>query len=445
MQIYEDMHIERLAFGGDGVGHLPDGRVAFVAGACPGDTADVAAIEDKDSYVRGRIARLVRPGAKRVEPACPLAADGACAGCPWAHIGYETQLLWKRQALVDALTRIARFDGMRVAQVVQPIVASPRAWGYRNKVEFSCGTDAAGRRALGMHGRDGSFHPVQRCLLAPERFQSAPKALTGALRYVLGDTFSAVERVGLRVANGTGDVELAVWMPPGRFPRQMAAQVLKDALQTKGAGVVRVLVKGPAKQRKTSGVEVLAGRGCWREKLDGRVLKLSAPSFFQVNTQGAQALVDLVRAGLDPDGTDVVADLYCGAGTFTLPLAADSLLVHAVEMEGSSVRDLRRNLADGGLKAHVVGGDVARELGRLGRLDKAVVDPPRAGLDASVVDALAASEAKRIAYVSCNPSTLARDVQRFEETGYELVRATPVDLFPQSYHVETVAVLAARA
>ena len=395
----------------------------------------------KDRYIRGQIARLVHNGAKRVEPACPLAADGSCAGCTWAQVGYETQLLWKRQALVDALERIAGFDGMRTAQVVHPIVASPCEWGYRNKVEFSCGTDAAGKRTLGMHGRDGAFHPVQRCLLAPKRFQSVPKALSGALRYVLGDAFSTVERVGLRVAHGTSDVELAIWTPPGRFPRQMAAQVVKDALGTKGASVVRVLVKGPAKQRKTSGVEVLAGRGFWQERLDGRLLKLSAPSFFQVNTKGAETLVKLVRAGLEPDGTDVVADLYCGAGTFTLPLARDALLVHAVEMEGSSVRDLRRNLHDNGLKAHVVGGDVARELGSLGHLDKAVVDPPRTGLDASVVNALAASRAERIAYVSCNPSTLARDVRRFETLGYRLMEATPVDLFPQTYHVETVAVL----
>ncbi len=439
MQIYEDIRIERLAFGGDGIGHVPDGRVVFVPGSCPGDTVDVRALAEKDSFVRGCIERLVRPGAKRVEPACAYAAAGACAGCPWSHIAYETQLSWKRQALVDALGRIAGLDGTRISQVVQPIAPASREWGYRNKVEFSCAADARGRHALGMHGPDGAFCPVEKCLLAPERFNGAPKTLAGALRYALGESFAGVERVGLRVASHTGDVELAIWTPPGRFPRKLVAQVAQDALKAKGAGVVRVLVKGPVEQRRTSGVEVLAGRGSWREKLDGRVLKLSAPSFFQVNTPGAEKLVGLVMEGLAPSGIDVVADLYCGAGSFTLPLACASLLVHAVEMEGSSVRDLRRNLKDAGLDAHVVGGDVARELPSLGRLDKAVVDPPRAGLDAAVVDALAASGASRLAYVSCNPTTLARDAKRLAGHGFTLERATPVDLFPQTYHVETVA------
>lgn len=439
MQIYEDIRIERLAFGGDGIGHLPDGRVVFVALTCPGDTVDVRALVEKDSFVRGRIERLVRPGAKRVAPACAHAADGTCAGCPWAHISYETQLAWKRQSLVDALGRIAGLDASRISQVVQPIVPSAREWGYRNKVEFACGADARGKHALGMHDADGAFHAVDACLLAPERFRGAPKALTGAMRYALGETFASIERVGLRVAATTGDVELAIWSPPGRFPRKLAAQVAKDALGAKGAGVVRVLLKGTPKQRKTSGVEVLAGRGCWREKLAGRELKLSAPSFFQVNTKGAEQLVRLAMEGIEPSGIDVVADLYCGAGAFTLPLADAALLVHAVEMEGSSVRDLRRNLSDNGLSAHVVGGDVARELPSLGRLDKAVVDPPRGGLDASVVDTLAASGASRIVYVSCNPTTFARDAKRLEGLGLRLVKATPVDLFPQTYHVETVA------
>ena len=430
MQLYGDIRIERLAFGGDGIGHLPDGRVVFVAGTCPGDTVDVRATAEKGSFVRGRVEHLVRPGAKRVVPACAYATDGTCAGCPWAHISYETQLAWKRQSLVDALGRISGLDGTRISRVVQPIVPSAREWGYRNKVEFACGAGPRGKRALGMHGADGAFHVVDSCLLAAERFRGAPKALAGAMRYALGEAFEGVERMGLRVACGTGDVELAIWSPPGRFPRKLAAQVAKDALGAKGAGVVRVLVKGPLKQRKTSGVEVLAGRGSWREKLAGRELKISAPSFFQVNTAGAEQLVRLVMEGAEPSGIDVVADLYCGAGAFTLPLAADALLVHAVEMEGSSVRDLRRNLSDNGLDAHVVGGDVARELPSLGRLDKVVVDPPRSGLDASVADALAASRASRVVYVSCNPTTLARDTKRLEELGFCLEKATPVDLFP---------------
>ena len=185
---------------------------------------------------------------------------------------------------------------------------------------------------------------------------------------------------------------------------------------------------------------MLAGKGYWEEKLLGLTYKVSAPSFFQVNSDQAETMIKLVMKGLIIDQGSYCADLYCGAGTFTLPLAEHAREVFAVESQASSVRDLRRNLEINDLFAEVIGGDSARELPELGELDGLVVDPPRVGLAESGPGDIAATGVKRFAYVSGNPSTWARDVARIEEQGYQLTRATPVDLFPQTYHIETVSI-----
>ena len=225
--------------------------------------------------------------------------------------------------------------------------------------------------------------PVEECLLLPEKYRRAPKALGGALRYIAGEQDLGLTRVALRVGANTRDVEVALWGAPGPFPRRPVATTLGQALRT--TSLVRVLVKGPAKERKIAGVEVLSGKGAWRERLLGTTMTVSAPSFFQVNTRAAESLVSLALEALGADGSDRVLDLYAGAGTFTLPLAEKAGEVVAVESASSAVRDLRRNLEDEGLWADVIGGDAGRELPAIGHIDLALVDPPRAGLHAEAV------------------------------------------------------------
>lgn len=435
----ETIEIEGLAYGGDGVGHLADGRVAFVAGAFPGDTVRACLTEDRGRFARGHVGEVLSGADARVTPPCKLAATQACGGCPWACLSYESQLRWKRQSLVDALMRIAGLEAAFVEESVPACRPSKRQWNYRNKVEFEAGLDVAGRFTLGMHARGGSFVPLASCQLCSKKLEKAPRALTGALRYAAGKADLGIERVGLRYSERTGSAEVALWGSPGRFPRANVAKVLPDALPLKRIGVTRVLLKGTAKERKVSGTEVLAGRGFWTERLGEHSMALSAPSFFQVNTPGAETLVELVLEALEVDGLDSVLDLYSGAGTFTLPLAERAQSVAAVEMAGSSVRDLRRNLEHEGLFADVIGGDVGRELKSLGTVDKVVVDPPRSGLGETAVRGLVGCAPRAMAYVSCNPTTLARDAKALAASGYRLRKATPVDLFPQTYHVETVA------
>lgn len=430
----ETITIERMAYGPEGIGHLENGKTVFVEGAVTGDTVAVELTEDKPRFARGRAVEVLEPSPQRAAVPCPA----GCGGCPWAPLAYEAQLAAKRDAVISALVRTAKLPAERAEDLVAACVPSKRQWGYRNKLELACGTDAAGRLVLGMRaaGTD-QLVPLESCPLAHRNIEGAPKALRGALRYLSGADDLGIFRVGVRGSLRTRDVEIALWTTPGAFPRAAAAKTLGSAL--KNTSLVRVVAE-PGRARKVKKVEALAGKGCWEEELAEERFLISAPSFFQVNTAQAEKLIDLVLEGLQVEEGDYVADLYSGAGTFSLPLAAAGAEVVAVESAGSSVRDLRRNAERAGVDIEVVGGDAARELPELGELDALVVDPPRAGLAPGVVDSIAAAAPRRVAYVSCDPQTWARDVALFEAAGYRLVRATPVDLFPQTYHVEVVSI-----
>lgn len=428
-----EVDIESLAYGGDGVGRLPDGRAAFVALSAPGDRVAVEVVEERDRFVRAKVLEVTRASDDRVAAPCPY--FGACGGCTWQHVSAAAQLDAKRRALVDALARIGRVEAAE--ELVAPTVSSGSRYGYRNKIEL-VHDHTSTRPSLGFHrAHSDQVVRVDECLLLPKKHRKAPKALGGALRYLAGDGDLGLRRVGLRCGANTRDVEIALWTEPGPFPRAAAARTLGQAVQS--TSLVRVLTKGPSKERRVSGVEVLSGKGHWKERLGGFTFAVSAPSFFQVNTPAAESLVSLVMEGLAPDGSDRALDLYAGAGTFTLPLAESAGEVVSIEAAGSAVRDLRRNLEANAGWSEVIGGDAAREIAALGHFDVVVVDPPRSGLDAAVIAALASNRPRKLAYVSCDPTTLARDTARLVEEGYRLTSATPVDLFPQTYHVETVA------
>ncbi len=426
-----ELVIESLSHGSDAVAHAPDGRAVFVRGGCPGDLVTARVSAEHPRWLSATVVEVLTPSADRVAPPCPF--FGECGGCQWQHVAYPVQLQAKRQAVADSLARIAKIDTL-----VTGAVPSPAAYGYRNHIELRVGT--AGRRTVVGYSALGEDRlvPVDSCLLLPERHQKAPDAIGGVLRYLARDPRAGtVSRVGLRVAAHGGDVEVDVWTPPGPFPRKLAGRAFTDA--TCAATVTRVMVRESGK-RDVAGVEVLSGPGAWRESLAGFSFLVSAPSFFQVNTPVAEDMVRLVTSALQAGPSDRVLDLYAGVGTFTLPLAAAGADVVAVEGNGSAVRDLRRNLEDNGLDADIAPGDATRALAKLGAFDLAVVDPPRAGMHADALEALVFTSPRRLAYLSCDPATLARDARALVDAGYTLREVTPVDLFPQSYHVESVAV-----
>lgn len=432
------IEITGMTHGPAAIGRGADGKVVFVEGGVPGDVLEVEVTKEAASYSEATISHVVEAGPARVTPACPF--QPVCGGCPWMHLSYPAQLEAKRADVVSQLARVGGVERARAEALVGPCVASKREIGYRNKLELAAGRDAAGRFQLGFHQRSGGLTATPKtCLLGASGIEKAPGALRGALSYLQGQHDLGIFRVGVRRSVRTRETEVALWTAPSSFPRKMAADTISSAL--KCTSIVRVLADEGA-ARKVKKVEVLSGKGSWGEELADKHYRVSAPSFFQVNTPQAEKMIDLVIDGLEVDEGSIVADLYCGAGTFTLPLAQRVETVFAVESAASSVRDLRRNIEGLDIDVEVIGGDSARELPELGQLDALVVDPPRSGLAKGVAESIAASRAQRVAYVSCDAATWARDVARFANAGYELVRATPVDLFPQTHHVETVSILA---
>lgn len=454
-----------MGYGADAIAHASNGKTLFVQGGVPGDVLKVAILQEKKTYAKARVASIISPSPERV---LKLPEDAVCSGGTWANLSYSAQLRAKRDNVADALRKNAKMDAAHIDEVLQDIIGCESEWGYRNKVELAAFRDAGGRFCLGSHEMAGANNiALKKAPLANRLIDTAPKALTGALRYLQGNDDLGIYRVGVRGSIRTKSIEVALWTPPSSFPRSFAAKTIKDAIGA--TSIVRVLAE-PGSARKVKKVEVLEGSGYWRESMgwkmprirssfarvtqdekDGKAsieheqhrrfdYRVSAPSFFQVNTAQAEVLVGLVLEGLGDVAGQRIADLYSGVGAFSLPLAEAGADVSAIEIAGSSSRDLERNAQSSGLDVDVICDDAALALGELGALDALVVDPPRAGLEDGVADLIARTRAERVAYVSCDPQTFARDVLRMKDAGFDLVSVVPVDMFPQTYHVECVGI-----
>ena len=427
--------ITAMTYGPDGLARKEDGKAVFVSGGITGDVVEARIVEEGASFARAICDEVLEPSPSRTESACPYA--GVCGGCPWAAMRRDAQLAAKEDNLRSTLSRIGRFTPEEVDELVKPIRHAKDAWGYRNKIELAP-VHRNGKFFLGMHGRNpDDVIRVDACPLFDKKFPKALKGVAGALGYLGNSRDLELERVGIRASRRTKALEVALWTPTGGFPRGQVSRVLADSLNP--TSVVRVMSKGDRRARKIAGVESLLGEGSWTERIGREEMRLSAPSFFQVNTAAAEILIELVLEALQPQEHEVAIDLYCGAGTFTLPLARRCEYVAAVEAYGPAVRDLRRNLEIAHLdNVDVIGGDAVREFPDEDA-DVLVVDPPRAGLAAEAIALIASTSARDVAYVSCDPATLARDLRRFADEGtFVPVSATPVDLFPQTYHCETV-------
>ena len=429
------LRIEALTYGTAAIAHAADGKAVFVEDAAPGDLVRVAIDEDKKKFAHGRAVEVLEPGEARVAPRCPAAAQ--CGGCPWAHVSYEAQLEAKRANTVAQLVRIGplRPRGRRSARGLR---ALQEALGLPQQTR-----DGRGHRRRRAHDPRAAPQPLARAgerarlPLGPQGDRKGPEGPAGRpALFCRGRAICSSSAWACAHSDRTRATEIALWTKPGAFPRAAAAKTLKSALHA--TSIVRVMAD-PGKSRAIKGVEVLYGAGNWTERLGDFTYKVSAPSFFQVNTAQAEKLIELVRDGLHVPSHGRVADLYCGVGTFTLPLADICDDVVAVESAASSVRDLRRNADDNGVGRR----DGRRQRPRAppaGRARRARGRPAARGLADGVPESIAAAGPGRVAYVSCDPATWARDVARMETAGYALERATPVDLFPQTFHNEVVSI-----
>jgi 23S rRNA (uracil1939-C5)-methyltransferase len=438
------VRIDGLANGGDGVGRAPDGRALFVAQTAPGDLVDVRVTEEHKTYARGVLAQLKEPGPARVQPPCPAFIVG-CGGCAWQHLEAGAQNASKAQFLRDALQRIGGIAEPPVAGVLAPA----DGYHYRNKGQVPIALGPDGSLRVGYY-KEGTHDvvplPEEGCrLLAP--------AADAALRFVRGKLgalglhpYDQRKNTGtlrhVMVRSSTRGEAMVVLVTREALPADAAAVAAKWLGQAGIASVQNNI------QAKTGNVvmgdetRVLAGPAALDEDLDGLRFQLSATSFFQVNPAQTQVMLDVLKAARPWKAGEQVLELYCGIGTLSLPLAKLGARVHGVEIHAAAVEDARAAAAANGLPnaSFSVGGAAQGWMGLPAGFAPQIllVDPPRKGLDPSVIESLGRQPVPELLYVSCDPASLARDAKALAGLGYRLERSQGIDLFPQTAHVESV-------
>jgi len=432
-----EVTIDSLAHGGAGVARL-DGYVLFVRDAVPGDRVRAVVTKRKRAYGEARALEILEPSPERVAPA----ADHP--GAPWQVLPYERQIEIKAEQVEDALRRIGKLDGFEM----EPIVEAEQQWRYRNKVEFSFG-EAEGRLVCGFHA-PGSWEQIVEmddCLLVSEQVNAARAAVLEHCRSQGLEAWDRRSQVGflrnlvIREGRRTGQLQVRLVTSKGTLDGDAFAAVVPG-----DGGVFWTQAAGVAETTAGGYTEHLAGPPALEEELGGLRFAISPDAFFQTNTEMAERLYAIATEYAELRGWERVFDLYCGIGTIALSLAGRAGEVWGVELVEHAARDAIANAKRNEIaNAQFFAGDVRlamRDLvERAGRPDVLVVDPPRAGLSQKIVRRVIEAAPKKIVYVSCNPTTLAPNAAQLAEAGYVLKRVRPVDMFPQTHHVECVAVL----
>ena len=362
-----------------------DGEVVFAHGGIPGERAVVVAGRGRRRFLSGEVQQLLSASPYRVEPRCPL--FGPCSGCNWQHIDYGYQLVLKRGMVERQLRERGSFEDAPLLSTVP----SPEPWHYRNHARFTA--DAEGRLGY-VHRRSRQFIQVDTCYLMHPWINSMLQRLQGHC--------PGANQVAVRYGVNTGD-----WLV----------------------------------QPKLEQADIESGQTHYEEELMGRRFRIASPSFFQVNTAQAATLVEIVRDRLPPSGAGLIVDVFAGVGTFAALLSPAAERVIAIEESAAAVKDARLN-TDGLDNIDFRQGKAEALLPLLEATpDAAILDPPRAGCHRRTLEALLRLSPGRIVYVSCDPFTLARDLRALCDGGYRLSSVQPVDMFPQTYHVECVATL----
>src|SRR5271155_4514432 len=478
-----ELQIDSLAFGGEGVARLGDGGyVVFVAGAIPGDRVRAVVHKRKRSYAHARTLEVLEPSRERI------AAVADHPGVPWQVIPYERQLEIKQMQVDEALRRIGHLDGYEL----QEIVPALERWRYRNKLEYSfgvAGDPTHPELVCGFHAPAGGnrVNPIEDCLLASGR---GNLARLNALRWCRAQGLTAWERSRGRGTDGqagrgeqatddgrpgrgnqkardertgpapdgrarlrnlvvregrrTGRLQIRIVTTDGELEAGSLAAALSEELGESLSGVLWTRSRSLAETTAGGDTELVWGDAELPERLGELDLLISSEAFFQTNTEMAELLYGVAREYAAPEGWERVYDLYCGIGTIALTLARRAGELWGIELIEQAVADAiagaRRNEI---ANVHFFAGDTRTALPELleraPRPDLVIVDPPRAGLSKKVVHRIIDASPKRIVYVSCNPTTLAPNAAELVEAGWVLRRGRPVDMFPQTHHIECVA------
>ena len=403
--------LEKLTYGGDALGRVPDpltgtgGRAVFVPFALPGETVRIRVIEQKRGHIRGELVEVLDPSPERITPKC--IHFGVCGGCHYQHLSYQAQLQLKTDILRDQLMRIGKIQD----PLVQPMIASPQKWNYRNHVQFHL-SPAGELGYIQANSRD--MFPISECHL-PEA------ALDKLWRSLVLDPGLGLERISLRL--GMDNEIMLVLESDQPEPPELELEAALSVVHLNGEDMV-----------------VMAGDEAITASVKDRLFRVSAASFFQVNTGMAGEMVQHLLDHLPVSPGTTLLDVYCGVGLFSSFFAGRVGRLIGIEASPSACEDFAANLDEfDNVELYQAPAELV-----LPSLDVSpdivIVDPPRAGLDKRVLDALLAQQPASIAYVSRDPSTLGRDSARLILGGYRLVQVTPFDLFPQTYSIESISI-----
>lgn len=436
--------VDRLTYGGQGIARA-DGLAVFVNGAAPAETVRTKVRRTFRRHVEADVIDVLDPSPERIVPRCAHFREG-CGGCTWQHVAYPAQLAAKQAAVKDSLERLG---GLRDVPL-RPIVAAPDQFYYRNKMEFAFHPEGT----LGLHPREAWYDIIRlhECFLESPLAVAIVKAAQAFAEEKQISLYHPRTRQGLlrelciRHSRGGKETLLGIITSGGSFPEGEAMAKHLAGIDPGIKAVVRGIrqsVEGAAPLAET---RVLLGDDHITETTAGLDFDIRLDTFFQTNSAQAERLVALVKelAG-DVNGSAVV-DVYCGVGLFSLALAATGASVVGVEIVESAVAAARDNARKNSISsAEFHAGDARKVLAEklpAGLSPKVLVlDPPRAGAGGKVMRRIARATPERIVYVSCNPTTLARDLVELSPFGYKATVVAPVDIFPQTYHVETVVAL----
>jgi 23S rRNA (uracil1939-C5)-methyltransferase len=453
-----EVEIEKVIYGGRGLAHL-NGMALFVKGAVPGDRVIAGVIKAKPNYAEARMEKMIEPSPQRIIPPCPYSEY--CGGCTWQYIAYEQQLIYKQGFVADSLAHIAGINGLKMNEVLP----SPRIFGYRNKMEFSFsdnrwrlpqegGGDSENTSfALGLHvpGTFDKVIDIEGCLLQEEE---GNEILREVKRYARQ---SGMPAYGLKSHHGfwrylvlRHSHHFNEWMVDiiTSEERQGLAEGLASMLHGRFGQIVSIVNAVNTRKGGTAIGEwenTLIGDGSMREKIGPYSLRVSSRSFLQTNHHLSEPLYQAVKEFASLTGKETVVDLYCGIGMVSIFLASEASRIIGFDSSESAIADAGQNCELNGIDNCEFS---CREVellpcSEIGKPDVIITDPPRTGMHKKVIRHILHLLPDRIVYISCNPTTMARDIALLKE-GYDLKAVQPIDLFPNTYHIEAVAGLERR-
>ncbi|MEL6384065.1 MAG: 23S rRNA (uracil(1939)-C(5))-methyltransferase RlmD [Cyanobacteria bacterium J06626_18] len=446
-----DLQITDLSSEGDGVGRW-ENRVVFVPDTVPGDRVQVRLVRAKPTFGRGKLLEVLEASGDRVRPPC-IVAD-KCGGCQWQPVAYTAQLAAKEQQVIDALRRIGGFSDI----TVDPILKADNPLGYRNKATYPLGLSAEGAVKAG-YFRKGTHQIINlnQCPVQDNRLDPLLAEVKQDIQqrgwsvYDEETRQGALRHLALRIGRRTGQILLTLVSTTWELPGLEEQCGLWKERYPDLAGICVNLNSKSGNAIWGKETRYVLGQPYLEERFANLAFHIYPTTFFQVHTEQAERLLKVILDELRLQGTETVVDAYCGIGTLTLPVAQRAAYTVGLEVQPEAIEMARENAKLNGIrKVKFQTGTVAKLLPQVTESlrgqtpDIVLLDPPRKGCDSQVLEALIALHPRAIAYMSCNPATLARDLKQLcGQGGYRLGRVQPADFFPQTAHVECVTFLVA--